>query len=284
MNDIPRLTTPSDAHNWATERHREGMSIALVPTMGALHQGHVALIQRANLLCDLTVVSIFVNPTQFDRTSDFDTYPRTLDNDIDLCATAEVDAVYVPSAEAMYPEGFDTSINPGALATRWEGEHRAGHFAGVATVVTKLFTAVQPDTAVFGEKDFQQLAIIKHVVRDLGLAVEIVGEPTVREDDGLAMSSRNVRLAPDARKSATAIHRGMEEAIHSATSTSSPFDIIEHVDRSINEAGGTVEYVAVVDPNTLEPVTTLKQRSQLLVAAWFGDVRLIDNSTIPSQP
>ncbi|MGA1219762.1 MAG: pantoate--beta-alanine ligase [Ilumatobacteraceae bacterium] len=284
MNYLPQLTTPSDALNWATERHREGSTIALVPTMGALHQGHAALIQRANELCDLTVVSIFVNPTQFDRTSDFDTYPRTLDDDIALCATTGVNAVYTPTAEAMYPAGFDTSIDPGALATRWEGEHRAGHFSGVATVVTKLFTAVQPDIAVFGEKDFQQLAIIKHVVRDLGLAVEIVGEPTVRETDGLAMSSRNVRLAPDARKSATAIHCSMAEAIRGATPNSSPTDIIEHVDRSITEAGGTVEYVAVVDPDTLEPVTTLKQRSQLLVAAWFGDVRLIDNSTIPSQP
>ena len=191
MNYLPQLTTPSDALNWATARHREGSTIALVPTMGALHQGHAALIKRANQLCDLTVVSIFVNPTQFDRTSDFDTYPRTIDDDIALCATAGVDAVYMPTAEAMYPAGFDTSIDPGALATRWEGEHRAGHFSGVATVVTKLLTAVQPDTAVFGEKDFQQLAIIKHVVRDLGLAVEIVGEPTVRETDGLAMSSRN---------------------------------------------------------------------------------------------
>jgi len=284
MNHILHLTSPSDALNWATERHREGSSIALVPTMGALHQGHAALIARATASCDLTVVSIFVNPTQFDRANDFDTYPRTLNDDLNLCAMAGVDAVYMPSAEAMYPAGFDTSINPGALATRWEGEHRAGHFEGVATVVTKLFTAAQPDTAVFGEKDFQQLAVIRHVVRDLGLAVEIIGEPTVREDDGLAMSSRNVRLTPDARKSATAIHRGMTEAIRGVIPTTAPSDITKHVERRINEAGGTVDYVAVVDPNTLEPVTTLEQRSQLLVAAWFGDVRLIDNATISAHP
>lgn len=284
MTELLHLTTPSAAQRWANERRQEQLSIALVPTMGALHLGHAALIERAAELSDLTVVSIFVNPTQFDRSDDFDTYPRTLDDDLRLCESVGIDAVYMPTASVMYPAGFDTSIDPGSLATRWEGEHRQGHFAGVATVVTKLFTAVQPHTAVFGEKDFQQLAIIKHVVRDLGLPVDIVGVPTVREHDGLAMSSRNVRLAPEARANSTSIKRGMDEAIARSQHASATSQIAEHITTAITECDGTVEYVAVVDPITLEPMITLDRDAQLLVAAWFGGVRLIDNAPIPLEP
>ena len=283
MNQLLQLTSPSDAQQWANERRCEGSSLALVPTMGALHRGHEALMNRATELSDFTVVSIFVNPTQFDRSDDFDTYPRTLEDDLRLCESVGVHAIYIPTATAMYPTGFDTSIDPGSLARRWEGEHRAGHFAGVATVVTKLFTAVQPHIAVFGEKDFQQLAIIKHVVRDLGLPVEIVGVPTIRDDDGLAMSSRNVRLTREARLSAAAIKRGMDEAIDQSAPGQAASEVIQHVARRITENDGTVEYVAVVDPVTLEPLLTLDRDAQLLVAAWFGGVRLIDNAAIPLQ-
>jgi pantoate--beta-alanine ligase len=248
--------------------------------MGALHRGHAALIERSQALCDLTVVSIFVNPTQFDRSDDFDLYPRTLDDDIALCDSLGVNAVYAPTVEAMYPEGFDTTIDPGSLAHRWEGEHRPGHFSGVATVVTKLLTAVQPHIAVFGEKDFQQLAVIQHVVRDLGLPVTVVGEPIVREDDGLAMSSRNVHLAPDTRAQATSIKQAIDRALDRSTSTGSLSDIVEQVTTDIQQAGGTVDYVAVVDRLTLEPVADLNNNTQLLVAAWFGGVRLIDNATL----
>lgn len=280
MTSLLRLSTPSDAHRCSDERRRDGQSIGLVPTMGALHRGHAALIQRAQALCDHTVVSIFVNPTQFDRSDDFDLYPRTLDDDIALCDSLGVNAVYAPTVEAMYPEGFDTTIDPGSLAHRWEGEHRPGHFAGVATVVTKLLTAVQPHVAVFGEKDFQQLAVIQHVVRDLGLPVTVVGEPIVREDDGLAMSSRNVHLAPDTRAQATSIKQAIDRALDRSTSTGSLSDIVEQVTTDIQQAGGTVDYVAVVDRLTLEPVADLNNNTQLLVAAWFGGVRLIDNATL----
>jgi len=280
MTSLLRLSTPSDAHRCSDERRRDGQSIGLVPTMGALHRGHAALIQRAQALCDYTVVSIFVNPTQFDRSDDFDLYPRTLDDDIALCDSLSVNAVYAPTVEAMYPEGFDTTIDPGSLAHRWEGEHRPGHFSGVATVVTKLLTAVQPHIAVFGEKDFQQLAVIQHVVRDLGLPVTVVGEPIVREDDGLAMSSRNVHLAPDTRAQATSIKQAIDRALDRSTSTGSLSDIVEQVTTDIQQAGGTVDYVAVVDRLTLEPVADLNNNTQLLVAAWFGGVRLIDNATL----
>ena len=280
MTSLLRLSAPSDAHRWSDERRRDGQSIGLVPTMGALHRGHAALIERSQALRDLTVVSIFVNPTQFDRSDDFDLYPRTLDDDLALCDSLGVNAVYMPTVDAMYPDGFDTTIDPGSLAHRWEGEHRPGHFAGVATVVTKLLTAVQPHIAVFGEKDFQQLAVIQHVVRDLGLPVTVVGEPTVREDDGLAMSSRNVHLDPDARAQATSIKQAIDRALDRSTNTGSPSDIVEQVTTDIQQAGGTVDYVAVVDRFTLEPVAGLNDNTQLLVAAWFGGVRLIDNAAL----
>ena len=277
MTSPLRLSTPSDALRWSGERRQDRQSIGLVPTMGALHRGHATLIERSQALCDHTVVSIFVNPTQFDRSDDFDLYPRTLDVDIAFCDSLGVNAVYAPTIDAMYPEGFETSIDPGSLAHRWEGEHRPGHFAGVATVVTKLLTAVQPHIAVFGEKDFQQLAVIQHVVRDLGLPVTVVGEPTVREDDGLAMSSRNIHLNPEARAQATSIKQAIDQALDRSTSTDSPNDIVEQVTNDIQRSGGTVDYVAVVDRLTLEPVTDLNSDTRLLVAAWFGGVRLIDN-------
>lgn len=280
MTSLLRLSAPSDAHRWSDERRRDGQSIGLVPTMGALHRGHAALIERSQALCDLTVVSIFVNPTQFDRSDDFDLYPRTLDDDLALCDSLGVNAVYMPTVDAMYPDGFDTTIDPGSLAHRWEGEHRPGHFAGVATVVTKLLTAVQPHIAIFGEKDFQQLAVIQHVVRDLGLPVTVVGEPTVREVDGLAMSSRNVHLTPDARAQATSIKQAIDRALDRSTNTGSPSDIVEQVTTDIQQAGGTVDYVAVVDRLTLEPAAGLNDNTQLLVAAWFDGVRLIDNAAL----
>ena len=280
MTSLLRLSIPSDAHRWSDERRRLGQSIGLVPTMGALHSGHTALIECSKALCDHTVVSIFVNPTQFDRSDDFELYPRTLDDDVALCDSLGVNAVYAPTVDAMYPEGFDTSIDPGSLAHRWEGEHRPGHFAGVVTVVTKLLAAVQPHVAVFGEKDFQQLAVIQHVVRDLGLPVTVVGEPTVREEDGLAMSSRNVHLTPDSRAQAISIKQAIDRVLGRSTSADSPSDIVEQVATDIQQAGGTVDYIAVVDRSTLEPVADLSRDSQLLVAAWFGGVRLIDNAAL----
>jgi pantoate--beta-alanine ligase len=198
------LDTPAAMREWSRARHRDGRRVGFVPTMGALHAGHLSLVDIAARHADDVVVSIFVNPLQFDRPSDFDAYPRPIDEDVERCREAGVAAVYAPTARTMYPEGFETHVEPGGLAAVMEGAARPGHFRGVTTVVTKLFGAVRPDVAVFGEKDFQQLAIIRRMTTDLDLGVEIIGAPIVREPDGLAMSSRNVRLDPAQRAAAAA--------------------------------------------------------------------------------
>ena len=200
---MPEIVDRPDAMRaWARSWHRSGRTIALVPTMGALHAGHVSLIERAGELADATVVSVFVNPLQFGEAVDFDTYPRTIDDDVAICASAGVSVVYAPATDAMYPPGFDTRVVPGRLAETMEGASRPGHFDGVATVVTKLFGAVRPDVACFGEKDFQQLAIVRRMAADLDLGVRVVACPTLRDDDGLALSSRNRRLDPTERLAA----------------------------------------------------------------------------------
>ena len=188
-------------------------TIGLVPTMGALHDGHLSLVTIAKQRCDDVVVSIFVNALQFDRAADFDAYPRPIDDDVARCAEIGVDAVYAPTTAVMYPAGFETHVEPGALADVMEGAARPGHFRGVTTVVTKLFAAVRPDVGVFGEKDFQQLAIIRRMAADLDLGVEIVGAPIVREADGLAMSSRNVRLSAEQRRRAVCVPHALDAAI-----------------------------------------------------------------------
>ena len=190
------VTEPRAMQAWADAERGAGRRIALVPTMGALHAGHLALVAAARRRAQRVVVSIFVNPIQFDRRDDFERYPRTLDDDLRICATAGVDAVYAPSAAAMYAEGFQTAVEVTRLTEPLCGAARPGHFRGVTTVVTKLFHAVRPDVAVFGEKDYQQLAVVRRLAADLDFGIEIVGVPTVREPDGLALSSRNRRLAP----------------------------------------------------------------------------------------
>jgi pantoate--beta-alanine ligase len=273
------LDTPRSMHAWSRARHVEGSSITCVPTMGALHAGHLALIEEARSRVGLVVVSIFVNPLQFNRRDDFERYPRPIDTDLDVCRRAGVDAVYAPTAASMYPEAFQTHVEPGPLADRFEGEGRPGHFRGVLTVVTKLFAAMQPDCAVFGQKDYQQLAIIRRLVTDLDLGIEIVGLPTVRERDGLAISSRNARLTPEQRAAAVCIVEGLRLAAAGLAGGEHDVAALEKLatERIEAEPLARLEYVHIADPDTLDPVSSVDRPAVMLAAAWFGEVRLIDN-------
>lgn len=262
-----------------------GGTVAFVPTMGALHSGHVSLIERARKEASFVVVSIFVNPLQFDDPSDLAGYPRTADADETICERAGVDLVWRPAAEHIYPEGFDTRVEPGALGDSLEGLHRPGHFAGMATVVLKLLNVVAPDVACFGRKDFQQLAIVRRMVRDFDIPVRIVGCPTVREDDGLALSSRNTKLSPKARATATNLCRVIEEAAR-AMRTGERADQARRLAVSdlASVPGIEVEYVEVVDRDSLSPITDDRTKNAVVVvAAVVGGVRLIDNVEVSAE-
>lgn len=247
--------------------------------MGALHAGHLALIGQAREHGDVVVVSIFVNPLQFNRGDDFDKYPRPIDDDLDACRAAGVDAIYAPSAAAMYPPGFQTHVEPGELADSLEGASRPGHFGGVTTVVAKLFGAMQPDVAIFGQKDFQQLAIIRRMVADLDMDIEIVGVPTVREADGLAVSSRNQRLSPEDRQGAVCIVQALRAAVQAVADGEHDAEhLVALASRRVAaEPGAELEYIRIIDPVTLDPVADTHQPAVMVAAVWFGDVRLIDN-------
>jgi len=268
----------SDAHRGA------GRRVGFVPTMGALHTGHLALVDEARQHADVVVVSIFVNPLQFNVSADFERYPRPIDDDLARCRGAGVEAVYAPTAATMYPYGFDTHVEPGAVALRFEGEHRPGHFRGVTTVVAKLFAAVRPHIAVFGQKDAQQLAIIRRMTLDLDLGIEVIALPTVREADGLAMSSRNARLDAADRAAATCIWSGLSAAAALVgTGARQPDAVVAAARRHIDvEPRARLEYLALVDPVTFTPAEQpLQPGDWLIVAAvWFGDVRLIDNLAV----
>ena len=273
------FVTPDSMRAWSLDRRREGRRIAVVPTMGALHRGHLELVAAARQRADLVIVTIFVNPLQFNQPADFGSYPRPIDDDLAACGRASVDAVYAPTAAAMYPPQFQTHVDPGDLAERLEGPNRPGHFRGVTTVVAKLFGATTPDTAVFGQKDFQQLTIIRRMVADLDLGIDIVGVPIVREPDGLAMSSRNVLLEPSDRKAAVVLSRALDacEAAHAGGERRSEALTALATDMITAEAQASLEYVEIVDATTLRPVDEIASTVVVLVAAWFGDVRLIDN-------
>lgn len=286
---LPRVFhTPPAMRAWSREQARAGRRVAVVPTMGALHHGHEVLIEEARRRADLVVVTIFVNPMQFDRTEDFQKYPRPEADDLRTCARRGVDAIYFPPVEAMYPDGFDTRVEPGVIAKRFEGVHRPGHFTGVATVVTKLLNAVQPDAAIFGRKDAQQLAVITQIVNDLDLGVEIYGVPTVREPDGLAMSSRNRRLSPAARNAATCVPSALNFAASGLRSGGRPWTEIKSEALAVIEAEplASVEYLELVDPATF---TACEDHGTgldalVIVAVWVDGVRLIDNQQIPARP
>ena len=270
---------PRAMQAWADATRARGERIALVPTMGALHEGHVALIAEARRRAKRVVVSVFVNPIQFDRQDDFARYPRTLEEDSARCAAAGVDAIFAPSPGAMYAEGFQTAVEVAGLSEPLCGKARPGHFRGVTTVVTKLFHAVRPHLAVFGEKDWQQLAVVRRMTADLDFGIEIVGVPTVREADGLALSSRNRRLSPEEREAARCVPRALDAAREMvATGETRPGMILARARMEIAaEPSARLEYVELRDPETLEEVVELESPALLGLAVWVGEVRLIDN-------
>jgi len=270
---------------WSREARKEGARIALVPTMGGLHDGHLSLIEIARRHADRVVASVFVNPTQFDRDDDFAGYPRDLARDQRLLAEAGVDVVFAPDAATVYPEGAVTFVDVEELSAPLCGAHRPGHFRGVATIVTKLFTIIEPDVGVFGEKDYQQLAIIRRLARDLCLAVEVVGAPIVREADGLAMSSRNMHLDTPGRAAAVCLSRALHAAEALVANGESDGATIEAAARAAIEAEplAKLEYASLVDAEDLDPVTTMTDRGVLALAVWIGKTRLIDNQLLVAR-
>lgn len=262
---------------------RQGKTIALVPTMGNLHEGHVSLVRKAAEMADVVVTSIFVNPMQFGAGEDLNTYPRTLGEDQDKLASAGCTLVFAPSANEVYPEGLakQTRVVVPDVSDGHCGASRPGHFEGVATVVAMLFHMVQPDLAVFGEKDFQQLAVIRKMVRDLMMPVDVVGAPTVREDDGLAKSSRNGYLTPDERKIAPVVHQTLQATAGKIADGRTDFQTLENeAEQNLGEAGLRVDYFNIVNSQTLKPASPDDPEITLLVAAFLGTTRLIDNLSV----
>jgi len=273
------FSQPPAIRLWAESSRMAGRRIALVPTMGALHAGHLALIEAARRHADLVVVSIFVNPIQFNRRDDFDAYPRDVETDRALCDEAGVDVVYAPSAGAMYPEGFESGVEVTRLTEPLCGAERLGHFRGVTTVVTKLFNAVRPHVAVFGEKDYQQLAVIRRMAADLDFGIEVIGLPTVREPDGLALSSRTRLLSAQGRTAARCVPLALAAAAaRLAEGETRAVAIADAAVRRIEtESAARLEYAELRDPATLEVVEVVDAPTLLALAVWVDGVRLIDN-------
>ena len=264
----------------ARKLRRENKTIAFVPTMGALHEGHLALVKEARASSDVVIVSIFVNPTQFNDEGDLNRYPRDLTGDAALLAEFEVDYVFAPEESEIYPNGFSTYVYVEGVSEGLEGASRPGHFRGVATIVAILFNAIRPDLAFFGQKDAQQVAVIKRMTTDLGFETEIVVVPTVREESGLALSSRNRILSPEEREKASVIFHGLRDAKlafkHGERNAARLIEIVQS--RIEREPLATVDYVSIVDAATLEPVEKIGETETLIAAAVrFGSVRLIDN-------
>ncbi|HET6779255.1 MAG TPA: pantoate--beta-alanine ligase [Gemmatimonadales bacterium] len=273
------LTSLPDIRAWTSAERAAGRRVALVPTMGYLHEGHLALVDEGRKRADSIVLSIFVNPLQFGPREDLARYPRDLPRDRALASRRGVDTIFVPRASDMYPTGSEIRVVPGPMAERWEGAARPGHFTGVLTVVAKLFHLTQPDVACFGQKDIQQLALIRRMVRDLNWPLEIVMVRTVRESDGLAMSSRNAYLAGPDRSRAAVLSRALRAAHDGWRSGETEAHALEARMRDIlrEEPDVTVEYIAVVDPEALAPVRTADGETIVALAARIGSTRLIDN-------
>lgn len=276
------LTSKEEMRQAVSEARAEGKTIGFVPTMGALHEGHLTLVREAKRRADVVVVSVFVNPTQFGPGEDFGTYPRDLARDLELLSAEEADHVFTPSAEAMYAPGHDTQVVPGGLAEEWCGRSRPGHFTAVATVVVKLLNLVQPDLAFFGEKDFQQLAVIRRVVRDLDLSATVVGVSVVRDADGLALSSRNAHLSAEERRAALALPRALRRADELVAGGERDVAVLSSAmaGEVAREPLAELEYAAVVDPETLRPAHRVEREARAILAARVGGTRLIDNAAL----
>lgn len=276
------LRTPAEVSEWSQTARRQGRRVGLVPTMGFLHRGHTSLMEACRDRADLTAVSIFVNPTQFGPNEDLARYPRDLEGDLQKCREMRMDAVFTPEARGMYPSGHRTFVEVTKLQDGLCGARRPGHFRGVATVVTQLFALARPHVAVFGEKDWQQLQIIRRLALDLHLGVEVVGMPIVREADGLAMSSRNAYLSTSERARALALSRGLQAArARWAAGERSVPSLCDAVRAELRAGEVREDYVELVDPSTLEPLQRADQGDgRLLVAGFVGKTRLIDNTAI----
>ncbi|EFL7016397.1 pantoate--beta-alanine ligase [Escherichia coli] len=261
----------------------EGKRVALVPTMGNLHDGHMKLVDEAKARADVVVISIFVNPMQFDRPEDLARYPRTLQEDCEKLNKRKVDLVFAPSVKEIYPNGTETHtyVDVPGLSTMLEGASRPGHFRGVSTIVSKLFNLVQPDIACFGEKDFQQLALIRKMVADMGFDIEIIGVPIMRAKDGLALSSRNGYLTAEQRKIAPGLYKVLSSIADKLQAGERDLDeIIAIAGQELNEKGFRADDIQIRDADTLQEVSENSKRAVILVAAWLGDARLIDNKIV----
>jgi pantoate--beta-alanine ligase len=276
------VRTVSEVRAALAPARREGLSIGLVPTMGALHEGHLSLLRRARAGNDIVVMSLFVNPTQFNDAGDLDAYPRDEARDLELAAREGVDHVFAPSADELYPSGFSTTVALTGVTETLEGAHRGrAHFDGVATVVTKLFNIVAPDAAYFGQKDAQQAVVIRRLVRDLDIPVRIEVCPTVREPDGLALSSRNAHLSPPERERATTLHRALDAArAAAAKGERDPVAVAQTARTLLRDQGIATEYFELVDADTLAPAAHINGNVLAVVAARVGTTRLIDNELL----
>ncbi|ALI14533.1 pantoate--beta-alanine ligase [Salmonella enterica] len=262
---------------------QEGKRVALVPTMGNLHDGHMKLVDEAKARADVVIVSIFVNPMQFDRPDDLVRYPRTLQEDCEKLNKRKVDYVFAPAVEEIYPQGLEgqTYVDVPGLSTMLEGASRPGHFRGVSTIVSKLFNLIQPDIACFGEKDFQQLALIRKMVADMGYDIEIVGVPIIRAKDGLALSSRNAYLTAEQRKIAPGLYNVMNSIAEKLIAGERELqEIIAIAEQELNEKGFRADDIQIRDADTLQELTETSKRAVILAAAWLGQARLIDNQSV----
>ena len=279
------FTGAAPLRKWLRTRRTEGASVALVPTMGALHEGHLRLVDEARHRGDVVVMSIFVNPLQFGPAEDLATYPRPIEQDRRLASERGVDALFLPGVDEMYPRPLEVRVVPGPMAARWEGASRPGHFEGVLTVVAKLLHLVQPDLAVFGQKDWQQVALVRRMLADLDFATELVVVPTVREPDGLALSSRNRYLDAEGRAHAAGLSRALAAAVERFEAGATDPAALEAAMREALEVFPLLgpEYIAMVDPERLEPVERIEAGTIVALAARVGSTRLIDNVPLEEE-
>ena len=285
MADLPVFRSVAALRRQVAVWRGEGRRIALVPTMGALHEGHLTLVRRGLDRADRVIVSVFVNPTQFGPNEDFDAYPRREAEDAALLAGAGAQGLYAPAVAEMYPDGFATTVSVAGVSEGLCGDFRPGHFAGVATVVTKLLLQAGPDIALFGEKDYQQLQVIRRAVRDLDIGVEIVGVPTVRDPDGLAMSSRNAYLNPAERKIAPMLQRTLTAMAGRLADGASVADTVDWGKSQLSSAGfGAIDYLEVRNAETLAKLDRLDRKGRILAAVWLGRARLLDNIAAGANP